>query len=170
MSNIIKMLRDDEGFRPDVYTDTMGYETIGIGFCLDRITIPDHIKSDWEKAVNAAVPDEPTQWPPMPEKIADEWLEFLIGQNRYVLQVYVDKYAIYENLSQVRRDVIDDMCYQLGVSGVCRFNKMWKCLKADDHKGAAVQMRDSSWRKQTENRCDRLAWMMEFDELHEYYK
>ena len=170
MSNIIKMLRDDEGFRPDVYTDTMGYETIGIGFCLDRITIPDHIKSDWETVANVAIPDDPSQWPPMPEKIADEWLEFLIGQNRYVLQVYVDKYAIYENLSQVRRDVIDDMCYQLGVSGVCRFNKMWKCLKVGDYAGAAVEMKDSSWQTQTPNRCERLSEMMESDKLHEYYK
>ena len=170
MSNIVKMLEVDEGFRPEVYLDTRGYPTIGIGFCLDKITIPEHIRLDWQKQENVTVPNDPDDWPPMPKQVADEWLKYLVELNRKVLKIYASKFEIYENLSQVRQDVIDDMCYQLGTSGVCKFRKMWKCLKLGQYEEASLEMKDSNWHKQTTNRCDRLAWMMKFDKLHQYYK
>ena len=35
------MLIRDEGFRGELYQDTEGFNTIGIGFCLDRIRMPE---------------------------------------------------------------------------------------------------------------------------------
>ena len=170
MSNIIKMLGIDEGRRSEVYLDTMGYRTVGIGFCVDKISIPGHIEADWSVIEGRDIPANPDDWPPMPDEIMDDWLEYLVELNRNLLQPYVHKYDIYLKLSQVRRDVIDDMCYQLGISGVCRFTKMWKFMNNGDYASAAVEMKDSSWHKQTTNRCERLSWMMENDKLHEYYK
>ena len=34
---------------------------------------------------------------------------------------------------------------------------MFRCMKEGDWKGAAFQMKDSRWHKQTTNRCEELA-------------
>ncbi len=59
-----------------------------------------------------------------------------------------------------RRDVLIDMCYQLGTAGICCFVKMWEALKNMDYDEAADQMLDSLWKDQTPNRCKLLAERM----------
>ena len=54
-------------------------------------------------------------------------------------------------------DVLYEMSYQLGVSGLLKFKKMWKALKDGDYKEAYKQALDSKWAKQTPNRAKKLA-------------
>ncbi|MBE0498579.1 MAG: glycoside hydrolase family protein [Campylobacterales bacterium] len=61
------------------------------------------------------------------------------------------------SLSEDKQAVIIEMCYQMGVSGVLKFAKMWAALKAGDTAEAAAQMLDSRWAMQTPNRARLLA-------------
>jgi GH24 family phage-related lysozyme (muramidase) len=54
-------------------------------------------------------------------------------------------------------EVLVNMCFQLGKNGVSKFKNMFRCMKEGDWEGAAFQMKDSRWHKQTTNRCEELA-------------
>ena len=67
----------------------------------------------------------------------------------------------FHDMDAVRKTVIANMVYQMGLTGVLKFKKMIKALMSKDYKEASVQMMDSKWFKQTENRARRLATIME---------
>ena len=58
----------------------------------------------------------------------------------------------------VRQDVIVQMAFQMGVSGVLAFRRAAAALQARDWEGAASAILDSAWaRRQTPHRARRLA-------------
>jgi lysozyme len=61
------------------------------------------------------------------------------------------------DLPQAIGEVLVNMCFQLGKNGVSKFKNMFRCMKEGDWQGAAFQMKDSRWHKQTTNRCEELA-------------
>lgn len=74
-------------------------------------------------------------------------------------------------LPLAKQEIIAEMCFQMGVSGVLKFKKMWEALKRFDYETASVQMLDSSWAKQMHmmdmedgkdgiNRAEKLAQRM----------
>ena len=64
-----------------------------------------------------------------------------------------------ENLPCKAKEIIIEMVYQMGESGVSKFRKMWKALKQNpkDYYEAAKQMMDSRWAKQTYSRARNLS-------------
>lgn len=58
------------------------------------------------------------------------------------------------------QEILAEMCYQMGVSGVLRFKKMWAALQSGDYNRAAIEMLDSRWAVQTPNRAKKLAAAM----------
>ena len=63
----------------------------------------------------------------------------------------------YKDLPPKVKGVIIEMCYQLGTSGMLKFKKMISNMKDKNWKGAAEEMKDSLWYRQTTSRCERLA-------------
>ena len=55
------------------------------------------------------------------------------------------------------KGVILEMCFQIGTSGMLKFKRMIANMKDKNWKGAAEEMKDSKWYRQTKNRCERLA-------------
>ena len=55
------------------------------------------------------------------------------------------------------RDVIYEMCYQLGVTGVSKFKKTLAYIENSEYKMASKEMLDSKWARQTPNRAKRLS-------------
>lgn len=53
--------------------------------------------------------------------------------------------------------VLINMVYQLGLTGVSRFNMTLKHLEAQNYKAASKEMLDSKWAAQTPNRAKRLS-------------
>ena len=72
----------------------------------------------------------------------------------------VKKYNFYEGLSDVRKAVVVDMAYNLGLGGLRSFVKFRKHLTHRDYLSAAREMMDSKWATQVPNRAKRLAAMM----------
>lgn len=61
------------------------------------------------------------------------------------------------DLPPVITDVLVEMRFQMGVTGVYGFKRMWAALKEGDFDKAADEMLDSRWHEQTPNRAKALA-------------
>lgn len=70
-------------------------------------------------------------------------------------------YPWFTGLDPVRRAVIENMAYNMGVDGVLGFHDMIAAIEAQDWPEAARQMRASEWRVQVGNRALVLAQIME---------
>lgn len=64
------------------------------------------------------------------------------------------------SLPLAKQEIIAEMSFQMGVSGVLKFKKTWEALKKFDYAEASRQMLDSTWAVQTPNRAKRLAESM----------
>jgi len=69
-------------------------------------------------------------------------------------------FSDYYDLSDVRRAVLLDMCFNLGWTGLSKFQKMFAALRVHDFDAAAREMLDSKWAKQVGLRATRLSVMM----------
>jgi GH24 family phage-related lysozyme (muramidase) len=56
-----------------------------------------------------------------------------------------------------RLAVLFCMCYQLGYTGMCKFQRMTNAIFQHNHDKVADEMLDSNWHTQTPERCERLA-------------
>ncbi len=68
-----------------------------------------------------------------------------------------------------RQAILISMVYQLGLTGVSKFKKMWAALESSNFEEASKQMLDSLWAKQTKNRALRHAKTMKDGTLDMYY-
>lgn len=66
----------------------------------------------------------------------------------------------YGSADAVRRGVLDEMAFQLGLGGVRGFKKMLAAFFAHDYARAATEMLDSNWARQTPARAAMLAGLM----------
>ena len=71
---------------------------------------------------------------------------------------YIDELSV--SIDEVRRAILYEMCYQLGIDGVKRFRKMWEALGDMDYEKASRERKASRWHKQTPARCEYLAGVM----------
>jgi lysozyme len=63
-------------------------------------------------------------------------------------------------LNKIRREVLIEMVYNLGFSGVMKFKKMWAAIEVNDFEEAGIQMLDSKWHRQVGQRAKTLAALM----------
>ena len=69
----------------------------------------------------------------------------------------------WKELSNVRRRVLADMCFNMGLGRLLTFRKMLAALGAHDYMEAANEMEDSRWYHQVGTRAARLVLMMRTD-------
>ena len=63
-------------------------------------------------------------------------------------------------LSPVRQRVLLDMAFNLGISGLLKFKRTLKAIRAKQYEKAAEMMLDSRWATQVGQRAKRLSKMM----------
>lgn len=66
----------------------------------------------------------------------------------------------FNELPLEKQEIIAEMVYQMGVSGVLKFKRMWQALYEFDFFQASVEMLDSKWAKQTFTRAYELSLRM----------
>lgn len=88
-------------------------------------------------------------------------------ESRYLLANDIRKWVAiagqwpwFDKLDWARQGVIICMLHQMGARGVSKFRKMLDALARTDYEAAADEMLDSSWHKQTPERCERMAQVM----------
>ncbi len=63
-------------------------------------------------------------------------------------------------ISTLRQEVLYEMAFQLGITGVLKFHHMLAACKAEEYESASAEMLDSAWHAQTPSRCEELSQMM----------
>lgn len=127
----------NEGYRRYMYYDTEGIPTIGIGFNLEQ-------GFSQEECV----------------LILRHRLDKLVDQLR-------DRVFQMSQINAVRRIVLLDMSYNLGVDGLLKFKKMLAALNVGNFELAADEMLDSRYALQVKGRARRNAQMMRTGEWFE---
>lgn len=141
------ILRADEGFREIPYYDTEGYPTGGYGFKLGK------------------------KGNPLPvTKFTLEESNKTLHQLCCELSTTLMRNKTYKALDVVRRATLLSMAYQMGMTGLYGFKKMWAALEAKDYETAAKECLDSKAARQAPNRFKRNAAMIESGILHAYYR
>lgn len=140
----LALIKEAENFYPNEYYCPAGKLTQGYGRNLEV-----HPLSASEKAelVNGLVS----------EPIATQWA--LKELNQCENQLKDNK--VYQTLSDVRKAIMLDMAFNMGIKGLMDFKKMWAALAKQDFITAASEMKDSSWYRQTKTRAVRNVAMME---------
>ena len=128
MEKLIEQIKEHEGFRSRVYTCTENHLTIGYGFKVSSLELTEDI------------------------------CELILKEKLIKLYSRVDKQIpFFKQLPVEIQDVILNMCYQMGVGGVCKFKKMLAAMNEKDWTKAADEMIDSKWYRQTKNRALQLS-------------
>jgi|TARA_R110001583_G_scaffold139092_1_gene291140 lysozyme len=131
-------LMEHEGFIPKIYKDTRGLATIGYG----------HLVTKQDPFI------EDVEYPE--EELYDLFLKDLQKAKNGAEEIV----GHIKELHPTAKEIITEMVYQLGVTGVRRFLKTLLHLENRDYKNASMEMLDSAWRKQTPKRCEKLSKMM----------
>ena len=87
----------------------------------------------------------------------EESLSILAGRISELHLKLLDDLDWYEDMPPEVQGVIIEMCFQMGFAGFCKFKKAIANMKDRNWKGAADEMLDSLWARQTSNRANRLA-------------
>lgn len=69
-------------------------------------------------------------------------------------------HPVVKRLDQVRRDVLINMAFNLGVSRLSGFRKMWRAIHDEDWERAGDEMMDSKWARQVGRRAAELSLQM----------
>lgn len=70
-------------------------------------------------------------------------------------------------LSEIKQEVLVEMCFQMGINGLLQFKNMLSCARDGDDSGVVKSMLASKWHTQTPARCEELAnlWINQGEEL-----
>ena len=125
---LLDRIKHHEGFRSKVYKCTEGYDTIGYGFAIKDLELDKDIS------------------------------EMILMQKLDNLMTRIGKtFVWWRSADSTVRDVVVEMCYQLGVSGFSKFKKTIDHLENKRYGKASVEMLDSKWSRQTPNRALELS-------------
>jgi lysozyme len=138
LEQLKERIKIHEGFCDTVYKDTLGKRTIGYGhLCTDN--------EEWEDGKAYTIEY-------LNDVFEGDFNEAVRQTEQLIGNLVLHKEA---------NEIIIEMVFQLGMSGVSKFKKMWAALKDQNYTEAANQMLDSKWAKQTPNRAKDLSEIMQ---------
>ena len=126
------MIAKHEGYEPRVYKCPNGYDTIGYGFAIKDLfmdkEISDLILDKYIRAILANI------------ETNDDWDQWFWDKHQNV------------------KEVLINMIFQIGFTGVRKFRKTIQYIKDDNFLLAAEEMLDSKWaRSDSPNRAKELS-------------
>lgn len=157
-----KMHRFEEGVESEPYLDSRGFKTIGIGHLMDE-RLGGYLPAYARNELNAKGRLSDTVISRLYEEDLNRTVDDLL---RYLPWVF--------RLDPVRRDVLIDMCFQMGIGnpetgrGLRGFTNTLRYVQSGDYEQAARNMELSAWYKQTPNRAKRRINEMKTGEAFKY--
>ena len=139
MDRLLESVKKHEGYRNKVYLDTLGKRTVGVG----HLCVEDFWEDDKE----------------YDEKFLLEILEKDLGQAIIGARELMMEHGCMD-INEKAEEILIEMVFQLGKTGVSKFRKMWDALSEKNYIGASYEMLDSRWAKQTPNRAKSMAKIM----------
>ena len=126
--NLVDRIKEHEGFRSKVYKCTEGFDTIGYGFAVKDL------------------------------ELSEDVAEIILLRKLDKLAVRVKKaFPWLDNVPIEVEDVLIEMSYQIGLSGVKKFKLALKYMEHKNWERAAEEMLLSRWHRQTPNRARSLS-------------
>ena len=132
LDNLKEMIARHEGYEPRVYKCTNGFDTIGYGFAIKDLYM--------DKEVSDLILDQKIQ--EMLKRILSDkdWGEWFSEKPQHIQEVLIN------------------MIFQIGFSGVKKFRKTIQYIKDDNFLLASEEMLDSKWAKSdSPNRAKELS-------------
>ena len=155
--NFVNKLIAHEGLRLQVYKDTLGIDTIGIGRNLEDRGITKE-ELDWMDIPNMDAIYE--------YGITEADAMYLAKNDvQIVEEELVRAHPCVEDLDSVRQLVLMDMAFNMGVPRLRKFQKMWNAVHEKKFDIAAKEMLDSRWAIQVKSRSTKLAHAMHHGEF-----
>ena len=128
MENLLKRIKEHEGFRSRVYKCTEGFDTIGYGFAIKDLELDEDIAK-----------------------------EILMRKVEKLIKRVRTRFDWLDSVPHEVQGVLVEMSYQMGLSGVSKFKKALHAMQMFQWKLAATELLDSRWAKQTPNRAKELS-------------
>ena len=126
--SLIKQIKKHEVFRSTVYECTEGYDTIGYGFAIKDL------------------------------KLDEDIAELILIRKLANLQERIaSRFGWFYNAPEEVKDVVTNMCYQMGISGFSKFKKTIYLIETEQYEEASIEMLDSLWHRQTPDRAKELS-------------
>ena len=130
-------IKKHEGFLSKVYLDILGKATIGYG----------HLLTEEDDFVEGVIYDKDIL-----EALFEKDFNKAVQGAEELLKGY--------DIALIAKEVIIEMVFQLGKTGVSKFKKMFEALKEHDYSRVAAEMLNSAWYRQTPSRCEELSNIM----------
>ena len=130
MTAIVESLKVEEGYRTRPYVCSAGYLTIGFGRNISDSGLG----------------------------ISEEEAEYLLKNDvvRTIDEVR-QRWPWFDDLNKAAREVLVELCFQLGAPRLSGFKKMLAALEAGDNDTAAAELLDSKFARQVPARAARLS-------------
>ena len=126
--SLLERIKEHEGYVGVVYKDSLGIDTIGYGFAIKDLELDEDICE-----------------------------EILVRKLKNLDNMIKIKFSWFRYMPPQIKDVVMEMCYQLGVTGFSKFKKTIAYLQNKQWDDASEEMLDSLWAKQTPNRAKALS-------------
>ena len=139
MDRLLESVKKHEGYRNKVYLDTLNKRTVGVG----HLCVEDFWEDDKEYE----------------EKFLMEILEKDLQQAIRGARSLMEDHGC-TDIDEQAEEILIEMVFQLGMTGVSKFKNMWKAISELNYVGASYEMLDSRWSKQTPNRAKSMAKIM----------
>ena len=136
MDRLLASVKKHEGYRNKVYLDTLGKRTVGVGhLCVEEF---------WED-------DKEYEEKFLMDILEADLKNAINGAERLCSNC--------PDIDDLAKEIIIEMVFQLGETGVSKFKNMWKALEQNppEYSVAASEMLDSRWAKQTPNRAGAMS-------------
>lgn len=125
---LLERIKHHEGFRSRVYKDHLGFDTIGFGFAIKDLEL--------DKEICELI---------------------LVRKIQELQRIIQNKFDWFKSAEDEVKNVVVEMCYQLGVSGFSKFKLTIDHLENKRYGKASAEMLLSKWAKQTPNRAIELS-------------
>lgn len=139
----------NEGFRPTLYKDSLGVDTVGIGFNAQDPAIRRFLPADvlaGKRQMDQKEAESLLKTKILPIAIADA--KSFVGEDAF------------STLDPIRQGVLVDMAYQLGGPRLGEFVRFKDALTKGNYQAAANEILNSQYAKQTPQRAARNAQMI----------
>lgn len=150
-AHLVSSVKGHEGFRAEPYVCPAGRWTVGYGHNLEVNGLTGEqchflLRQGWLHLT-----------------ITREGAEYLMGAQLAALERQCEAhFDFWHALDDARQNVLVEMAFQLGMSGLLGFKRMLAALRRHDYAGAAREGLDSKWaREDSPARARRLMRQME---------
>ena len=132
---LIKMIKIHEGLSLYCYDDSLGFKTIGYGRCIDKR------KGDG---------------------ITQEEAQYLLQNDINKCEMELAHFSWFMQMDSIRQDVIVELCFNIGLTGVLKFLQMIASIEKKDYEAASMHLLNSEWASQVgPNRSENMAKRLE---------